>query len=74
MEPATQDQANLTRGPDRMDTLRAHIYLFLDAYNCARRLKTLRGLTPYEFICQVWTKEPERFRLDTSHHIPGSYT
>ena len=38
------------------------------------RLKTLRGLTPYEFVCQVWTKEPNRFRLDPSHHIPGSYS
>jgi transposase InsO family protein len=59
---------------DGHDQLRAHLQLFLDAYNHARRLKTLRGLTPYEFICQVWTKEPERFRLDPSHHIPGPYT
>ena len=32
------------------------------------------GLTPYEFICQAWTKEPERFRLDSSHHMPGPYS
>jgi transposase InsO family protein len=54
--------------------LRAHLQLFVDAYNHARRLKTLRGLTPYEFVCQTWTREPERFRLDPSHHIPGPYT
>src|ERR671921_484259 len=59
---------------DSHDQLRAHLNLFVDAYNHARRLKTLRGLTPYEFICQAWTKEPERFRLDPSHHIPGPYT
>src|SRR4029450_410564 len=47
------------------DELRAHLALFLDAYNHARRLKALRGFTPYEFICQAWTREPERFRLDT---------
>ena len=47
--------------------------IFLDAYNHARRLKTLRGLTPYEHVLQVWTKEPERFTLDPSHHIPGPY-
>ena len=34
-------------------------------------LKTLRGRTPYEFICQAWTKQPERFRIDPSHHMPG---
>jgi transposase InsO family protein len=59
---------------DSHDQLRAHLHLFVDAYNHARRLKTLRGLTPYEFVCQAWTKEPERFRLDPSHHIPGPYT
>ena len=58
---------------DSHDQLRSHLSLFVDAYNHARRLKTLRGLTPYEFICQVWTKEPGRFRLDPSHHIPGPY-
>ena len=31
------------------DDLRMHIQLFLDAYNHARRIKALRGLTPYEF-------------------------
>jgi len=56
------------------DQLRTHLQLFLDAYNHARRLKTLRGLTPYEHVLQVWTKEPERFRLDPSHHILGPYT
>ena len=56
------------------EQLRAHLQLFVDAYNHARRLKTLRGLTPYEHVLQVWTKQPERFRLDPSHHIPGPYT
>ena len=37
---------------DSHDQLRAHLALFADAYNHARRLKTLRGLTPYEFICK----------------------
>jgi transposase InsO family protein len=59
---------------DTHDQLRSHLQLFVDAYNHARRLKTLRGLTPYEFIYQAWTKEPNRFRLDPSHHIPGPYT
>jgi len=28
---------------------------FISAYNFGRRLKTLKGLTPYEFICKQWT-------------------
>jgi hypothetical protein len=29
--------------------LRAHLADFVSAYNFAKRLKTLKGLTPYEF-------------------------
>jgi transposase InsO family protein len=56
---------------DSHDQLRAHLQLFLEAYNFARRLKTLRGLTPYDFICKRWTLEPDRFRLDPLHQMPG---
>lgn len=56
------------------DELRHHLHLFVDAYNYGRRLKTLRSLTPYGFICQTWTKEPERFRLDPSHQTARPYT
>jgi len=47
---------------------------FVTAYNFGRRLKTLKGLTPYEFICKCWTKEPERFRLNPIHQTLGSNT
>ena len=53
------------------DQLRRHLADFLDAYNFARRLKTLKGLTPYEFICTRWTTEPKRFKLDPNHQMPG---
>src|SRR4051812_47657940 len=46
------------------DQLRTHLADFVAAYNFGRRLKTLKGLTPYEFICKRWTLEPERFRLN----------
>ena len=51
--------------------LEEHLNLFISAYNFGRRLKTLKGLTPYEFICKQWTKEPERFRLNPLHQMPG---
>ena len=51
-----------------------HLADFLDAYNFARRLKTLKGLTPYEAICKTWTKEPERFTLNPIHQMPGLNT
>lgn len=49
------------------DQLRQHLQDFIEAYNFGRRLKTLNGLTPYEYICKCWTNEPERFRLDPIH-------
>jgi transposase InsO family protein len=53
------------------DQLRQHLTDFVAAYNFGRRLKTLRGLTPYEFICKRWTAEPERFTLNPLHQMPG---
>jgi transposase InsO family protein len=38
--------------------LQRHLTDFINAYNYGRRLKTLNGLTPYEFIAKTWTKEP----------------
>jgi len=53
------------------DQLRKHLHDFIEAYNFGRRLKTLKGLTPYEFICKQWTIEPRRFKIDPIHQMPG---
>ena len=53
------------------DQLRAHLDDFVDAYNFARRLKTLKGLTPYEFICKAWTSQPQRFKISPLQQMPG---
>ncbi len=51
--------------------LQNHLNSFLDAYNFAKRLKSLKGLTPYEEILEWWKKEPERFRIKPHHHSLG---
>lgn len=56
------------------DELKAHLQTFLMAYNFAKRLKTLKGLTTYEYICKIWTTEPERFRINPLHHKVGLNT
>jgi transposase InsO family protein len=56
---------------DQHDQLRQHLADFIAAYNFGRRLKTLRGLTPYEFICKQWTNQPNRFKVNPIHQIPG---
>jgi len=53
---------------DRRDLLEKHLTDFINAYNYGRRLKTLKGLTPYEFIIKLWTNEPETFKLNPIHH------
>ena len=56
---------------DAHDQLRSHLADFVQAYNFAKRLKTLKGLTPYEFICKCWTSQPERFTLNPLQQMPG---
>ena len=56
---------------DDHDQFRTHLADFMAAYNSARRLKTLGGLTPYEYICKIWTSQPHRFILNPIHQMPG---
>jgi transposase InsO family protein len=59
---------------DTHEQLKAHLSDFIAAYNFARRLKTLRGLTPYEAICKLWIHDPDRFTLNPTHQMPGLNT
>ena len=59
---------------DSHDQLERHLKTFLAAYNYAKRLKTLKGLTPYEYICKCWTETPDQFRLNPTHHTAGLNT
>jgi len=59
---------------DDHNQLKLHLADFIGAYNFGRRLKTLKGLTPYEYICKIWTTEPDRFTLNPIHQMPGLNT
>ena len=54
--------------------LNEHRQAFLLAYNHAKRLKTLRGLTPHEFVCTQWQNNPTIFTRDPTHLPLGLYT
>jgi transposase InsO family protein len=56
------------------DELRKHLADFVAAYNYARRLKTLRGLTPYEAICKAWAESPSLFTANPHHQLPRPNT
>jgi transposase len=50
-----------------------HLYASLMAYNFAKRLKTLKGLTPYEYVCQRWQQVPDRFTINPYHRTLELY-
>ena len=53
------------------EKLKEHLHNFVNAYNFAKRLKTLKGLTAYEYIINIWKNEPERFKVNPIHHTLG---
>ncbi len=56
---------------DSHERLREHLKTFLEAYNFAKRQKTLRGRTVFEFITEKWTSERQRFHSHPDHLFPG---
>lgn len=54
--------------------LQEHLSTFVNAYNFAKRLKMLRGLTPYEFIVRTWIEKPKLFHAQPTHLTSGLYT
>jgi transposase InsO family protein len=57
-----------------LDALKAHVLTFITAYNFAKHLKALRWRTPFQAICDAWTKDPDPFRINPHHLIPGPHT
>ncbi|MDR1034472.1 MAG: IS481 family transposase, partial [Holosporales bacterium] len=39
----------------------------------ATRLKSIKGLTPYEFIVKMWETDPQRFNKDPIPYNMGLY-
>ncbi len=56
------------------EELREHRQTFIDAYYYARRLKTLRGVTPFEQVVKCCNEEPDRFIHYPPHYMPGLIT
>jgi transposase-like protein len=64
-KPMKRHGAARTITADGLRSYRAAMKLIGNACNFARRLRTLKGLTPYEHVRKIWTKEPHR-----QGHIP----
>ena len=74
MNRTTKDATVKRFHSDSHHQLRSHLADFMAAYNFARRLNTLGGLTLYEYICKIWASQQERFILDPIHQMPGLNT
>jgi len=55
------------------EQLKKHLAHFLHVYNFAKRLKALKGLTPYEQIENYWKSNPEVFKREPTPHNMGLY-
>jgi hypothetical protein len=54
-----------------LEALKAHVLAFVRAYNFAKHLKALRWRTPFQAICDAWTKDRSIFKINPHHLIPG---
>jgi transposase-like protein len=59
---------------DDLESLKAHVLAFVTAYNFAKHLKALRWRTPYQVICEAWTKDPSIFKINPHQLIPGPHS
>ncbi len=57
-----------------MESQKAHVRALVIASNFAKHLKALNWRTPYQAICEAWTKDPSIFKINPHHIIPGPNT
>jgi len=65
---------------DSLESLSEHLQAFITAYNFAKHLKALRWRTPFQAICDAWTRRPPFGRAGSgdnkgaisSHRASGS--
>ena len=74
MNRTVKDATIKTYHYDDLESLKAHVLAFVTAYNFAKHLKALRWRTPYQVICEAWTKDRSIFKIDPHHLIPGPHT
>ncbi|CAL7962772.1 hypothetical protein MIDIC_510006 [Alphaproteobacteria bacterium] len=49
--------------------LKEHLHAYLMAYNFAKRLKSLKGNTPWQFVINNWAKHPEYFNINPLYFL-----
>ena len=70
-EPHVKDATVKVFHYDDLESLKAHVLAFVTAYNFAKHLKALRWRTPFQAICDAWTKTPHLQHQPAPPH-PGT--
>jgi transposase InsO family protein len=71
MSRTIKDATTKRHHHDGHDQLQRHVEPFLDAHHHARRLKTLKALTPAQFIWNAWQAKPDPFYDQPRHSMAG---
>ena len=53
------------------EQLKIHLHSYLMAYNFTKRLKALKGKTPWQFIQEKSTIQPDSFTIDPNLFFVG---
>ena len=59
---------------DSQTSLQEHLQAFINAYNFAKRLKSLSGLTPWEFMVKVRKSNLKSFKMKLNPYNLGLNT
>ena len=56
---------------DTIQSLKAHVIAFVTAYNFSKHLKAIQWQTPFQAICNAWTNDPTKFKINPHHLTRG---
>lgn len=59
---------------DSIDQFSEHLAKFLNYYNCQKRLKSLKFISPYDFVLEKYKENPKIFHKNPFHHCVGLNT
>ena len=74
MAPTLREAIALRLFDETIEEINKQLQAFLLAYNHTTRLKSLRGLTPHEFVCTQWQSDSTAFSCDPTHLVLGLNT
>lgn len=74
MNRTLQEATVRTFHHETLASLTAHLQTFVMADNFAKHLKAPRWRTPFQALCDAWTKDPSAFKVNPHHLIPGPHT